>query len=131
MKPTKSQRAWCRKKLELWRPRLFLGEWFIDLKYAHEDQDMQAGGRPAADCWSDPVYMQATITVYPCFWNSTPDRREHILVHELAHCLTQSTWNCMKALHMGELITPEMMKCENEQLTQRITNIAFQQEWNK
>lgn len=126
---TKAQRAWCKKVISKWRGRLFLGEWHIDLAYAKDDRDMQTGGRPAADCWACPVYLQATITIYPCFWNAPADRREHMLVHEMVHCQTQSVWNCMRSLHQGELITPDQMRTEIEQLTQRITNIAYQQEW--
>lgn len=131
MKATKAQRQFCKRVINKWRSRMFLGEWFIDLVFESADMDSQPGGRPSATCWADPVYMQATITVYPCFWNAPIDRRIHMLVHEMAHCHTQSMWNVAKCLHMGELITPDNIRCEIENLTQRIANIAYQQEWSK
>jgi hypothetical protein len=121
--PSNEQRKWTRKIVEKWRPRLFLGEWFIDLNYQKEDIDSDS--RPMATCKADPVYMQATIKIYPCFWDHSEYERAHALVHEMIHCHTQSVWNCMLSLHQGELIVPDQMRCEIEQLTQRISNIAF------
>lgn len=130
MKATKAQRLWCKKKVNQWRPKLFLGEWFIDLTYPIEDKEIQRGGRPAAECWADPIYKHATITVYLCFWNAPADRREHMLVHELAHLQTQAVWNVMIGMMNGRIYSPEACAEEIEKLTQRIANIAFQQEWD-
>jgi hypothetical protein len=119
-----SRRAWVKKMIGRWRSRLFLGEWFIDIEY-HDDINSKA----AAQCDADPVYMTAKIRIYPCFWYSSRLDREMILVHELCHCITQSAWNCMASLLDGQLVTKNQQQCELERLTQRITNIAFQQKW--
>lgn len=103
----------------------------LNIAHAKDNIETQPGGRPAASCWADPVYMQATITIYPCFWNCPQDERTHILVHELAHCHTQSVWNTMRDFGAGVFATPDQVKNQIEQLTQRIANIAFQQEWEK
>jgi hypothetical protein len=119
------KRKWARATLEKARARLFLDEWHIDLVLAKKDKEMQNGGRPAAECWADPVYMQATITLYPCFWNSHLARREHIIKHELNHCHTQRIWDMAHGFLNGQFCTPEEIRKEIESLTQRITNIAF------
>lgn len=129
MKPTEAQRKWCKSVIKKWRPRVFLGEWFIDLAYAKEDLEEQQGGRPAAECWADPVYKQATITIYPCFWNSPKDRQEFMLIHELVHCQTQAIWNICVDFSNGKYATPQAIHQEIEKLTQRITNMVYQQEW--
>lgn len=125
----KYKRKWCRDTVGKWRARMFLGEWLINVAHDKEDQAMQTGGRPAASCWADPVYMHATITIFPCFWNSPQDERTHILIHELAHCHTQSVWNTMKDFSAGVFTTPDNVKNQIEQLTQRIANMVYQQEW--
>lgn len=129
MMTDKAKRKFCKDIVNKWRSRLFLGEWFIDLCYASTDKDEQPGGRPAAECRADPVYMQATITIYPCFWNSDVDRRIHMLVHELCHCHTQSVWNIIKNFSNGFYTVPDDVHAEIEILTQRMANIAYQQEW--
>lgn len=127
----KAKRRWCRGVVSKWRSRMFLGEWMLNLAYAKEDQEMETGGRPSASCWADPVYMQATITIYPCFWNGEADERTHTLIHEMAHCHTQRVWNTMRDFAAGVFTTPDHVKQQIEQLTQRIANITYQQEWGK
>lgn len=127
---TPAQRKRAKKWVQKWRHRMFLGEWFLDIAYAKYSSEHSTDNyKVNAICAADPVYMRALITLYPEFWDLTKVDQESCIAHELAHCHTQSVWNCMKALHQGELVTPDQMRCEIEQLTQRITNIAFQQEW--
>lgn len=123
------KRKFCKDVISKWRSRLFLGEWFIDLIHATKDHTSDPKFIPFATCRACPVYMEATITIYPSFWSMPKDRREHILVHELSHCITQSIWNVAESLRNGELCTPTQVRDEIEILTQRIANIAYQQEW--
>ena len=130
MKPSNAQRAIIKKWIKKWRLRLFLGEWYIDLIYKKEpNENNHPGFTITATCDADPVYMRAFVSIYPEFFRLSKKQMEETIVHELSHCHTQSVWNCMKCLHQGELITPDQMRSEIEQLTQRITNIAFQDEW--
>ena len=126
---TKKRRKFVKDTIDHWRRRLFLCEWHLDVAYAKEDQDSEE--RAAATCRANPVYMTAEITIYPCFWKHSEIDQRHMLVHELCHCITQSIWNVAKSQHNGFLMSPHVVHDEIEMLTQRISSIAFQEEWKK
>lgn len=114
-----------------WRPRLFLHEWYLDLHYPKEDIDSDRPNTSViAEIDTDPVYLTALIRIYPAWMNTEdPKKREWQLVHELVHCLTDSLYNCGLNLLNGTLVLSSDLNSEREQLTQRVTNIAFKGEW--
>jgi hypothetical protein len=133
---TKAKIAARRKEassvIKKWKPRLFLHEWYIDLHYPKEDIDSGVVNSVVmADVETNPVYMTALIRVFPSWMNdSCSKKRELALVHELAHCLTDSLYNCGLNLLNGTLVLADELNSEREQLTQRIANIAFKDEWD-
>jgi len=125
MKPTDKQRREIKRYIKKWRPRLFLGEWYIVTQHMVNDENGWA-----ATCDPDEVYFHATISVYPSFWKHRKLEREEIIVHELCHCLTVGSIKMSRDLLEGDLVTAKQIKENNEMLTQRITNIVFNDEWD-
>jgi hypothetical protein len=118
------------KILAKWRPRLFLGEWSIDVQFPEEGPDGGVGYDIVAECYPDPVYMIATIKVHKAWFKHPPKAREFAIAHELVHCHTQELWNIADRQANGYAIPRQMVTEAVERLTQRITNIAFDREWN-
>lgn len=128
MKPTEKQRKTVQRWINKWRPRLFLGEWNLDVRYAIENDP------DTPDLYADIAvstkYIEATITIYPVFWEQGSMRQQEVLVHELAHCITDKAYrNCTDLLN-GNHVTPKQANYDWEQLTQRVANVALNSEWN-
>jgi hypothetical protein len=124
-KITEAQRSWVKKTIEKWRPRLFLGEWHIDIEFPKGELP----GGAIANCTSSATYMEATIRISAEFWKEPKDKWEHIVVHELSHCVTSYVSYMLSSTLKGELHAENSIDFQIEQLTQRIANIAYQQEW--
>lgn len=119
--------------IEKWRGRLFLRGWFVDTRFVDEDKPIEGcpGSSVYAEVHVDHVYLRAHITVFPC-WRAAPkDVREHVIVHELCHCLTQQAWDAISKLRDGVLVTAQEAREIIEKLTQRISYVAMQDEWRK
>lgn len=69
--------------------------------------------------------MEADILVYPCFFALPREEWELVVVHELAHCVCARMWALPVELLDGKLVTRAELDYNNEQLTQRIANIAM------
>ena len=123
MKPTKKQRCLVKKWVNKWRPRLFLGEWFFHLRYSNEDVE------PAAEISVNVPYMDAEIIIHPKFWSRDLKDQEHAIVHEMCHCHTEPSYASHVNMLNFKVVTLDYVELIREQLTQRIANIAFQQEW--
>jgi hypothetical protein len=119
------------KLIEKWRPKLFLGEWFITVNYAREDLPRDEQGSTLAEVSADPVYMNAAILIYPEWFRRDKGDREHAIVHELCHLVTEELYGHVRALREGSLITEKHSSESLERLTQRIANIAYRPIWEK
>lgn len=111
--------------IEKWRPRLLLGEWAINLNYPESDVDQSGDRTILAYVSADPVYLNATIHIYPAWFDRSDEVREMTLVHELCHCFTQEVWNMMDMQHRGEVVPDRYQREAVERLTQRITNAVY------
>ncbi len=111
----------------LWRHRLNLGEWHIDVQMqtANLQQDPQEPGDCLADCSPDPVYLQATIRIFPAWGLRTPEKREAAIIHELCHCLTQEARDLINRSRMENNVTQAETRITIERLTQRIANAVL------
>lgn len=105
--------------IKKWKPRMFLQEWMIEVKFAEQDKDGYI-----AEISPCPVYLRASMTVYPCFKKLPPEERENAIIHELAHCHTQELFNLVERLGGGQLVPKDMATEALERLTQRVANIA-------
>jgi hypothetical protein len=122
-------KAEVRRYIEKWRPRLFLGEWFIELLFPEEDLGSENGYSTLANVCADPTYLNAKIQVFPAFFAAPKDVREHAIVHELCHCLTQEAWDTAGRMRDGGLVNESELTKVVERLTQRIANVAFKNEF--
>ena len=112
--------------IEKWRPKLFLGEWHFDVQHAKEADPTDAHDLDTLACVNaDPVYKLAVITVYPAWYAKRPDVREHAIVHEMCHCLTEEVWRLAQRLQEGYAIHPNLVHEAVEKCTQRIANAVF------
>ena len=124
MKPTFAQRKRIQLWIEKWRPRLFLNEWDIDLNYIR-DKD----GDNAATVKVDTIYFRASISIYPSFWEHRLKEQEHIIVHELCHCVSEPLALLTIEVLNDKIVTMKNLCDVRENLTQRLANIAFREEW--
>jgi hypothetical protein len=124
---TKQRNSLKKEALRLvneWKEHLLLSEWAIEVVYPRKDladQNMTV----FATVSSDPVYLRAMIRFYPAWFKEPKDHREHIVVHELCHCLTQQAWDCLGKLQNGTLVTHLEAQETIERLTQRISYVAM------
>lgn len=120
---TEAQKKRVKQWINKWRPRLFLSEWFIDVVYEKDAQKYMASADP------DPVYLYCKLFLPTNFFKRPLKIQEEALVHELCHCITQEAY----LLHIDSLnfkvVTQSHLEAVRERLTQRITNIAFKDEW--
>lgn len=124
-KPTDDQKAETDKLIDKWQPLLFLSEWAIAREYCeYPDREIP---RSAAEVDADCTYKLATISFYPRFFSMTDVEREHALLHEMLHCVTE----IMKGLAYQALVKEKHVmwhtfKEADERCTQQITNIVFE-----
>lgn len=126
MKPS-DQRKRVEKFVNKWKPRLFLHEWYITIAHPREDDPNVEGA--TANIRVNPVYLSAHINIFPRFWCGTLKEQEETIVHELCHCVTQEAWDLARAQREGQAFSSDQIRNVIERLTQRMTNVAFQNEW--
>lgn len=90
-RPSAEQRELVLQWIERWRPRLFLGEYRIELKF-HT--------RPCKEADNDDITFAQTVArfagldidihIYPEFWTETTEVRERIILHEMLHAVATS-----------------------------------------
>lgn len=110
-----------------WQAILFLHEWKFQIKISNgpsssDDHTTEMIARIDAN----PVYLNATLEVFPCFFEKNDYDQNDVIVHELCHCHTQSVLNIANSLLAGVLMPKHTILDEVEILTQRMTNIAMQ-----
>lgn len=124
-KVSKGQQAQIELFVDRWKPLLFLHEWRIVVEYS--DLNDPINDHVAAKTSADCTYKAAFITVYPCFFDNDATFREHIIVHELIHCITiimkEPAYN---ALVQEKHVTWFQYKEADERCTQQITNVVFE-----
>lgn len=108
--------------VERWRKRLLLNEWQIFIEFPDKDPEDDGGGATLASISPCPVYMEAKMRIYPAWFRRSPEVREHALIHELCHCITQEAWDALRHQHNGALVHENMQRDIMERLTQRLTN---------
>ncbi len=105
-----------------WKRKLFLDEWKIETRESNHNSVDEDGAQTLADINIDVIYLNALITIYPCFYKHNKETQEHTIVHELCHIFTQESYDNMHALLNGKLITPSSQEITIEKMTQRIAN---------
>ncbi len=123
MSPQEKARKEIEKHVFIWRDRLLLNEWAIDIELAERDlEDHDGRGECLADISADPVYLKARLRVFPCWSLRSKAKREEAILHELCHCLTQAARDLLKQAREGETVHHHQMRDTIELLTQRICN---------
>lgn len=108
--------------VELWRRRLGLGEWTVNVKLAEKDEVDQEGAGVNANCNADPVYLRAWITFFPRWGRLPTTERRDTVIHELSHCISQEIRDLLNHARMGETVQVYQCREVAERLTQRIAN---------
>lgn len=114
--------------LERWRGRLLLNEWHFSFVHSKMDKHIDGDRECLAEISACPIYLTARITIYPAWHRKSREVREHTLVHEMAHCLTQEAWDAMGSIQNGVVYHKHVTTDIIERLTQRITNAVFWRE---
>ena len=131
-KPPKADEKRVRQWLEKWRTRLFLHEWFIRFDYPDTDpQPTMSGGEVLAEAEVSVPYKMLTVKLYKPFFRKGLKTQEHSLVHELCHAHTQEMWDIAGSLRNGVMYHDYQVRDAVEALTQRMSIIAFRDEWKR
>ena len=111
------------KILESYKKKLNLHNYQIDLEYIDDKKT-----EDIATISDDPVYLYATVRLYPKLFNEYKKGNilyiKKVLLHELCHTFTDKLSYYFECLTVeGEYITPKQFSDEIETATQKITNI--------
>ena len=115
-----------------WQPELFLHDWFFELLFPDEpfNGEKEVDKRTTlASISVDPVYQKAWISIYPSWFKAPSDVREHAMVHELCHCLTQRIWDLSGVFRDGGMVSERELSDSIENLTQKISYVAMRGRW--
>jgi len=107
------------KLVEKWRCKMMLESWDIDVVIS-KDRTCYQGG--AATCKSDPIYKNALITIYQSSFEK-PNNLEHIIIHELAHCITEPLYLICFDLLNAKFRTHIEIENHREILTEHIAKM--------
>jgi hypothetical protein len=77
----------------------------------------------AAECNPNPRYKFATITIYKTAFDK-PNDLEHVIKHELSHCITQSLYEYCYDFLNGKFHAPDDIEFHREQMTDWIARIV-------
>lgn len=75
--------------------------------------------------WPSPRYSEATINIYPNFWQKmkTDEDKLDCLTHELCHCILDELTSLVQTLVNGRFVTQHECETINEKTTQHFTTI--------
>lgn len=73
-----------------------------------------------ADIVIDEAYQRMTITIYPSFWDSTPENQREYITHEYTHYLIQPIQKIARALQHGRLHTAQDVEDAVEKATSSV-----------
>ena len=109
-----------KKLVEKWKKKLYLQEWEVLIVFKDEYKD-----NVAAENHVRVPYMFSKIIIFKSFWNDPKKVQEKIIIHELCHCITERAYDAFLELVNYKIVTMVDIESIREQLTQKITNIAF------
>lgn len=121
-KITSKQKKSVISLIDKWKPILYLNEWKIYLEFPNQNNSECADVLAQINC--DNVYKCATMTVFNSYFDISNEDKEHSIVHELCHCLTEKLSHLLRCQHDGSLITNREIRDSTEELTQTITNVV-------
>lgn len=76
-----------------------------------------------ADILFDEKYQRLTLTIYPEYFNITPEQQVKTLIHELIHTITIPSEDLALTLIEGNFVTKKQVRDLNEKQTSQIENI--------
>lgn len=103
-KPTEAQKKEVDDLIDKWQVLLFLNSWELTVRYA-EYPDNNPDGITRADIRSDFQYHEGMITFYPAFFETSTEKRERAIVHELIHAVVDPIEQQIKDLLNGRHVT--------------------------
>lgn len=98
---------------------LLLNNWTIDVKVSKE---LQVDNASARVTYNNPDYKMVCIEIYQAAFMQ-PNSLEHIIVHELCHCLTEKIYLIAHNFLNGHFRTPDEINERREELTEHIAKI--------
>lgn len=116
--PTEQQKSEVRNNINKWKNNLFLHQWDFEINYIENDKD-------AIKIEMQTEYKQAVIFINKLFWEFSKDKREHILVHELCHCIVQPLIEIACRAANGITLTQQEIDFHKESVTQHVANSIF------
>lgn len=132
MKTSKEHEAFrkevCRI-IEKWRRLLFLNAWTFNVTWPDADCTHSEHGQTIDKIASsdiDPIYLRSEIRIYPLWKTRDKEDREKDIVHEMAHCLTETITRELELVVGGQATSNRRIKEINENMTEHIASIIFQ-----
>lgn len=114
------------KLIEKWQPLLLLDHWdvFVSIETVNKASDPTI----MAEIQTRPRYMEASMTIYPWFWDcpdaKTKEYREATLAHELCHIVVAPLDEVAGKFLEGHHVTRDQAAHANESVTEHIAKIA-------
>jgi len=109
--------------IEKWRGILHLEDWRIKkfiVRKEHVD-----GPEITAQVTTDSPYMLCSLEVFPSIFERTRSEREHMVVHELCHCIVNRLDELMRRLQGGHIVTDKERIDALENVNQKLTGILI------
>lgn len=106
-----------------WKKKLNLREWDFKVVFINEYKNDAIS--VVAECHVNVEYLFAKIVIFKAYWENTIKEQERTIVHELCHCISEPAYDAHLEMCNYKIVTRVNIESIREQLTQRITNIAF------
>lgn len=68
-------------------------------------------------------YQRIRLTIFPCFWENSPEDQRQYILHEFCHVFTHELSDLLCDLQNGKLVTKDSHVLANERATSKIANI--------
>lgn len=100
-------------------PKMYLDGWEIELRQA--SQNCESGA--CAEMKSRNQYREATMTIYPNFFDEAQDKQQKIIIHELCHIITSIQNGLIQCAKSGAFINDPEVSYAFEEETTWVANI--------
>jgi hypothetical protein len=123
-RPRRDRRKILRRVVELWRERLLLDHWSVDVELRSKPHSKDPD-HVLASIKHNERYNDMAAVVYPRFWLETQDEQSRAMLHEMAHGMTNRVANLLARLPKAGLATEEEIEDAEENLVEHITNVVW------
>ena len=120
---TKIQQEKVTRWVEKWKVRMLLTHWSVLINFADEAKD--SSKFVVADMTPNARYTDAVLRIYPGFWKEPANQQQAIIVHELAHNITDSVNDQLIRLVDKKLLSDTRRQDILEGVTEHLSKVMY------